>query len=49
MGSKQTTAQNFDVDRFNFRKLNELEVRKNIRLRYQTGSQLWRIAEIQKT
>jgi hypothetical protein len=42
-------AQNFYVERFNLRKLNELEVRQNIRLRYQTGSQLWRTLEIERT
>jgi hypothetical protein len=40
-------AQNFDVERFNLRTLNELEFRKNIRLRYQTRSQLWRTLAIE--
>ena len=37
-------AQRFDRQRFNLRKLNELEVRKgnSIRMRLQTGLQLWR-------
>ena len=39
--SKQA-AQRFDAERFNLRKLNELEVMKYIRLRLQTGLQLWR-------
>ena len=40
--NKQAT-QKFDVERFNIRKLNDLEVRKKkIRLRLQTGLQLWR-------
>jgi len=37
--SKQA-AQRFDGERFNLRKLNELEVRKHIRLRLKTGLQL---------
>ena len=38
-------AQRFDRQRFNLRKLNELEVRKgnSIRLRLKTGLQLWGI------
>jgi len=36
---KQTT-QKFDVESFNLRKLNELELRKIIRLRSQRGLQL---------
>ena len=36
-------AQRFDTQRFNLRKLNEPEVRDSIRLRLQTGLQLWRI------
>jgi len=39
--SKQA-AQKFHEERFNLRKLNELEVRNKIRLRSQTGLQLWR-------
>jgi len=39
--SKQA-AQKFDVERFNLRKLSEFEVRSSIRLRSQTGFQLWR-------
>jgi len=35
-------AQKFDGGGFNLRKLNELGVRKSIRLRLQTGLQLWR-------
>jgi hypothetical protein len=38
----EQTAQKFDVERFNLRKLNELEVRKQFRLRFQTILQLWR-------
>jgi len=38
--SKQAT-QKFDGKRFNLSKLNELEVGNNIRLRLQTGLQLW--------
>jgi hypothetical protein len=34
--SKQA-AQKFDGERFNLRKLNELEIKKSIRLRPQTG------------
>ena len=36
-------AQRFVRQRFNLRKLNEPEVRESIRLRLQTGLQLWRI------
>ena len=36
-------AQRFDRQRFNLRNLNEPEVRERIRLRLQTGLQLWRI------
>ena len=39
--SKQV-PQNFDGERFNLRKLNELEGKKNVILRLQTGLQLWR-------
>jgi hypothetical protein len=39
--SKQA-AQKFDGERFNLRKLKEQEVKKRIRLRLQTGLQLWR-------
>ena len=39
--SKQA-AHNFHVERFNLRKLSELELGKGIRLRSQTGLQLWR-------
>jgi hypothetical protein len=39
--SKQAT-QTFDVERFNLRKLNKLEVKKSIGLRSQTGLQRWR-------
>jgi hypothetical protein len=39
--SKQE-ARKFDVERFNLRKVNELEVRTSIRLRSQRGWQLWR-------
>jgi len=36
-------AQKFDGERFNRRKLNELGVKESIRLRLQTGLQLWRM------
>jgi hypothetical protein len=39
--SKQA-AQKFDGERFKFRKLNELEVKKSITWRLPTGLQLWR-------
>jgi len=35
-------AQKFDEERFNLRKLNELGVKESIRLRLETGLQLWR-------
>jgi hypothetical protein len=35
-------AQKCNVERFNFRMLNELELGNSIRLRFQTGLQLWR-------
>jgi len=35
-------AQRLDGERFYLRKLNELGVRKSIRLRFQTVLQLWR-------
>jgi len=35
-------AQKFDGERFNLRKLNELEIGNSIRLRLQTALQLWR-------
>ena len=35
-------AQKFDGERFYLRKLNELGVRKQYRLKLQTGLQLWR-------
>ena len=35
-------AQTFNVERFNLRKLNELEVIKQYQLRSQAGFQLWR-------
>jgi len=38
---KQAT-QKFDGERFNLRKLNELGLRKSIRLRLETSLQLWR-------
>jgi hypothetical protein len=38
--SKQE-AQKFDVERFNLRKPDELEVRKQYQLRSETGMQLW--------
>jgi hypothetical protein len=38
---KQAT-QNFDVERFNLMKLSEPEISKQVRLRSQTGLQLWR-------
>jgi len=39
--SKQA-AQSFDGERFNLRKLNELEVRKQYQIEIKTGLQLWR-------
>jgi hypothetical protein len=39
--SKQA-AQKFDGEKFNPRRLNEPDLRKSIRLRLQTGLQLWR-------
>jgi len=39
--SKQA-AQSFDGERFNLRKLNELEVRKEYQIEITTGLQLWR-------
>jgi len=39
--SKQA-AQRFDGERFNLRNLNELRLENSIRLRLQTGLQLWR-------
>ena len=36
------SAQSFDRQRFNLRKLNGPEVRKKYRMRLQTGLQLWR-------
>jgi len=39
--SKQET-QDFEVERFNIGKLSELEISKQVRLRSQTGLQLWR-------
>jgi len=35
-------AQKFDRERFNLEKLSELEVRKQYKLRLQTGLQVWR-------
>ena len=46
--SKQA-AQKFDGERFNLRKLNELEVGNNIRLRSQTGLRLLRTYVIART
>jgi hypothetical protein len=34
-------AQDFDVKRFNLKKQSDLQVRNCIRLRFQTGLQLW--------
>jgi len=39
--SKQAT-QKFDGERFNLRKVHELEVRKQYHIEFQTGLQLWR-------
>jgi len=39
---RKQAAQKFDGKRFNLRKLNELGLRKSIRLRLETGLQLWR-------
>jgi hypothetical protein len=36
------SKDSFDVDRFNLRKVSELEVRNSIGLRSQIGLQLWR-------
>jgi len=38
---KQAT-QKFEVEKFNLKKINELEVRKQYQIRSQTGLQLWR-------
>jgi len=35
-------TQYFDMERCNLRKLSELEISKRVRLRSQTGLQLWR-------
>jgi hypothetical protein len=35
-------AQEFGAQRFNLRKLSELQVRKQYRIKTQTGMQLWR-------
>jgi len=37
------TAQKFNVERFNLRKLSGLELRKQYQIRSQTDMQLWRI------
>jgi len=39
---RKQAAQKFDGERFNLRKLNELEVRKQYGSRLQRGLQLWR-------
>src|SRR5215469_147361 len=39
---RKQAAKKFDGERFNLRKLSELEVKNSIRLRLQTGLQLWR-------
>ena len=39
---RKQAAQKFDEERFNLRKLNELGVKESIRLRLETGLQLWR-------
>jgi len=36
-------AQKLDGERFNLRKLNEMELGNNVRLRFETGLQLLRI------
>jgi hypothetical protein len=36
-------SQRFHMERFNFKKLNEIEVKSNIMLRSQIGLQLWKI------
>jgi hypothetical protein len=41
-GSKQTSSTDVAVERFNLRKLSELELGNSIRLRSQTGLQVWR-------
>jgi len=46
--SKQE-AQEFHVDRFNLRKLSDLEIRSSIGFRHQTGLQLWRTLMIAMT
>jgi hypothetical protein len=46
--SKQA-AQKFDVKRFNFNKLSDLQVRNCIRLRFQAGLQVWGTKLIDRT
>jgi len=42
MAVSKQTAQRFDGERFNLRKLNELKFGKSIRLRLLTALQVWR-------
>jgi hypothetical protein len=42
LAKNKQAAQKFEGKRFNLRKLNELEVGKSVRLKSQTGLQLWR-------
>ena len=42
-------AQRFDRQRFNLRKLNEPRLGNSIRLRLQTGLQLWRTLTMTRT
>jgi hypothetical protein len=37
------TAQNFDMQRFDLRKLNDAEAKESIRSKSQIGLQLWKI------
>jgi len=46
--SKQV-AQQFDVERFNLRKLSELKVRKQYQIKISPGLQLWRTYFIART
>ena len=39
---RKQAAQKFDVERFNLKKLSELEVKNVIRMKFQGGLQLWR-------
>jgi hypothetical protein len=39
---RKHAAQKFDVERFNLKKLSELEVKNVIRMKFQEGLQFWR-------